>query len=97
MTLIDVKTEREILDFITSNLTELLKPSYGKPNHGITEYDLVGHAGHNVARGYFEHLPAAEMRDYLEDLERKGRLRVVEERVVGENQPKLKFYIPMSL
>ncbi len=68
-TRIDVKTEGEILGFITCNLTDLLKPKGpGPANPGICEYNLVT---------AFGSLSANEIRDYLVDLERRGKLRDV--------------------
>ncbi len=95
-TAIDLRTERRILDFIKTNLADLLASSgqYNKRNPGVTEYDLIGLAVRNPRIKYIDDISADEIRDYLQDLERKGELRVVEER--GEGKNKLKLYLPME-
>ncbi len=90
------KTERRILDFIKTNLADLLVSSgqYCKRNPGVSQYDLMGLAVRNPRIEYIDDISANEIRDYLEDLEKRGKLRVVEER--GKGETKLKFYLPME-
>ena len=83
MTDTNSRTECEILEYIKGNLKSLLRPRYGKePNSGIAQYDLVKR---------FPNLSANTIRDYLIDLERKGKLKMVEER--GDD---LRLYVPVS-
>jgi len=79
---IDPEVASRMLDHIRADLDELLIPKCSGTNPGVAQYDLIGRFGF---------LSANEIRAYLIDLERRGELRLVEER-----GPKLNFYLPVN-
>ncbi len=88
MTEINEIVETKMLGFIKRNLTNLVKPEgHGPVNLGICEYNLATHFGD---------LSANEIRDYLVDLEKKGELRLVDERQVRKGIQPLRFYLPVE-
>ena len=85
MTEIDPKIEEDIFKYIKDNLDDLIINKYSdspdtKFKPGVAQYDLIDK---------FSFLSADQLRDYLVDLEKKGKLKVAK-----EISPKLRFYLP---
>ena len=85
MTEIDPKIEEDIFKYIKDNLDDLIINKYSDSSNtkfkpGVAQYDLIDE---------FDFLSANQIRDYLVDLEKKGKLKVTK-----EINPKLRFYLP---
>ena len=76
MTKMDPEIKKEMIDCIRDNLE-----NPGNKNPGITQYDVST---------YFVHLPLTEIKSYLIELEKDGKLKVVKS--MG---PGLDFYLPV--